>query len=101
MKAALDDMLHAPVRLQIGAFLLRADEAEFAVLRELAEVSDSVLSKHLSALSEAGYVSLRKAAREGRQRTWVAFTANGRNAFRGHLKALQAMMTAAEAQSND
>jgi len=34
--AALDDLLPAPVRLQIGAFLSRADEAEFALLRDLA-----------------------------------------------------------------
>ena len=53
------------------------------------DVADSVLSKHLSALSEAGYVSLRKAALDGRQRTWVRMSADGRAAFAGHVAALR------------
>ena len=55
---------------------------QFATLRDLVEVSDSVLSKHLSALKEAGYVDLRKAALDGRQRTWASLTRAGRQAFR-------------------
>ena len=44
--------------------------------------SDSVMSKHLAALSDAGYVALRKAASDGRQRTWARLTSSGRAAFR-------------------
>ena len=76
--AAIDPVLHAPARLQIAAVLARVDDVEFATLREIAEVSDSVLSKHLSALSEAGYVKLSKARQVGRPRTWAAFTPTGR-----------------------
>ena len=93
----LDAVLHAPARLQIAALLARVQEAEFAAIRDIVEVSDSVLSKHLAALGEAGYVRLRKAALDGRQRTWASLTRSGRKAFEGHLAALQAMVAHAQA----
>ena len=93
---ALDPVIHPPARLTVAAALAAATEAEFAFLREAAGVSDSVLSKHLAALQEAGYVKLRKAAFEGRQRTWAALTARGRRAFAGHVAALQALAGAAQ-----
>ena len=96
MRAVLDEVLNAPVRLQICAILARADEAEFAVIRDIVEVSDSVLSKHLSTLSEVGYVMIKKAPRDGRQRTGATLTSKGRHAFRQHVRALQEMISAAD-----
>ena len=78
-----------PVRLQIGAVLAQAQDAEFAKLREITGVADSVLSKHLSALADAGFVKLSKAALDGRQRTWASFTRAGSKAFAAHVAALQ------------
>ena len=72
-----DAVIHAPGRLQICAMLSAADEAEFATLREALQVSDSVLSKHLKQLEEAGYVASRKAAAHGRPRTWLSLTGQG------------------------
>lgn len=86
---ALDMVLHPPARLQIAAVLANVSEAEFARLKDVTGVADSVLSKHLAALAEAGHISLRKAARDGRQRTWAALTASGRKAFAAHVAALQ------------
>lgn len=94
--AALDPLIHAPVRLQVLAVLGSVSEVEFATLRDTAGVSDSVLSKHLSALVEAGYVRLRKAAAAGRQRTWAQITREGRRSFTGHLAALQELARAGE-----
>lgn len=94
--ATLDAVLHAPTRLQIAAVLARVDDVEFATLREIAEVSDSVLSKHLSALGDAGYVKLTKAKQDGRQRTWAAFTPAGRKAFAAHMRALRELVERAE-----
>jgi DNA-binding MarR family transcriptional regulator len=96
-KLAFDPVIHAPARLQIMAVLAGVHDAEFAMLRETADVSDSVLSKHLAALSEAGYVKLRKAAQDGRQRTWASLTRAGRTAFAGHVAALKALAAMAEA----
>ena len=93
---AFDPILHPPTRLQIATVLANVDTAEFARLREITGVSDSVLSKHLSALVEADYVTLKKAALDGRQRTWVAFTRAGRRAFLAHTQALMALVRQAE-----
>ena len=82
-------VLHPPARLQIAAVVAIVSEAEFAKLREISGLADSVLSKHLAALAEAGYVKLRKAPRDGRQRTWISLTGAGRQAFAGHLAAWQ------------
>jgi DNA-binding MarR family transcriptional regulator len=83
-----DAVIHAPGRLQICAILSAADEAEFALLRESLGVSDSVLSKHLKQLEEAGYIRLRKQAHAGRQRTWLSLTEAGRAAFAAHVAEL-------------
>ena len=84
-----DVVIHAPGRLQICAILSSVDDAEFAMIRDAIKVSDSVLSKHLKQLEEAGYVKLAKAAENGRQRTWIALTSAGRKAFAAHVAELQ------------
>lgn len=90
-----DPVIHAPGRLQICAILSRA-EAEFAMIRDTINVSDSVLSKHLRLLEVSDYIALRKAAMDGRQRTWIKLTIEGRKAFTAHVAELQrlAAMTA-------
>lgn len=85
----LNTVIHAPSRLQICAFLTPLQEAEFQVLRDELEVSDSVLSKHLKVLEEAGYVKFRKGPVNGRQRMWASLTKSGREAFSGHVEELK------------
>ncbi len=97
MTAGLDPVIHAPVRLQIAALLSAVDDAEFATVRRAVGVSDSVLSKHLAQLSDVGYVKLRKASFGGRQRTWLSLTTEGRRAFMEHMRALEALISAAQA----
>ena len=87
-KSQLDTVIHAPNRLKICAFLTPLQEAEFQVLREELDVSDSVLSKHLKQLEMAGYVEFRKSAVNGRQRMWASLTKSGRSAFSGHVAEL-------------
>jgi DNA-binding MarR family transcriptional regulator len=99
--SGFDTILHPPARLQIAAVLAQAQEAEFALLKEITGASDSVMSKHLSALADAGYVSLRKAAADGRQRTWARLTSSGRTAFRQHVKTLEALAAAVASERSD
>ena len=87
-KAALNLHIHAPNRLAICAFLMPLEQAEFQVLRDELGVSDSVLSKHLKQLENAGYVSFRKSKVSGRQRMWTGLTKAGREAFSRHVMAL-------------
>lgn len=86
-----DAVLHPPARLQIAAVLAQAQQAEFALLKQVTGTSDSVMSKHLSALADAGYVTLSKAAADGRQRTWASLTSSGRKALRRHVEALETL----------
>ena len=92
----LDPVIHAPALLQIMAVLAGVQDGEFAMLRQAVQVSDSVLSKHLAQLADAGYLRLRKAAQGGRQRTWASLTGAGRQAFKAHVAALQALAAAAD-----
>lgn len=93
--SGFDAVLHPPARLQIASVLAQVQDAEFALLKKITGASDSVMSKHLAALSEAGYVTLRKAAADGRQRTWARLTSSGRAAFRRHVNALEALAATA------
>jgi DNA-binding MarR family transcriptional regulator len=88
MSPAFDPVIHAPGRLQICGILSAVEEAEFAMVRDAIAVSDSVLSKHLKQLEEAGYVKLRKQAHDGRQRTWIGLTPVGRRVFAAHVAEL-------------
>jgi DNA-binding MarR family transcriptional regulator len=83
-----DPVIHAPGRLQICAILAEVDQAEFAMVRDAVEVSDSVMSKHVKQLEEAGYVGVSKVAAGGRQRTWLKLTGPGRAAFKTHVAEL-------------
>ena len=65
------------------------EEAEFQVLRDEIGVSDSVLSKHIKQLTDAGYVKLRKHKLGGRQRTWARLTGDGRRVFASHIEELR------------
>jgi len=88
----LDPLIHPPTRLQLVTTLSAVSEAEFATLRDTLEVSDSVLSKHVATLESAGYVERRKGVHGGRRTTWLALTPRGRQALRGHVTALRALI---------
>jgi len=92
MAAAFDPVIHPPPRLQICARLAAVQTMDFATLREMLDVSESVLSKHIKVLEIATYVEVRKATSDGRQRTWLSLTGRGRRAFAAHAEALRALV---------
>ena len=89
MSAAFNDTIHAPNRLQICAFLHSVSQAEFGTIRDMLGVADSVTSKQLKVLEEAGYVLLTKPTGKGRVKTWAALTPAGTRAYQGHVAALR------------
>jgi DNA-binding MarR family transcriptional regulator len=88
---ALDEVIHAPVRFSVMATLASAEEAEFGFVRDGVQVSDSLLSKTVSALERAGYVEVRKGYVGKRPRTWLRLSRQGREAFGAHVAALRAI----------
>ena len=92
--SGIDPLIHPPARLQLMTMLTAVSEVEFVTLRESVGVSDSVLSKHVSALATAGYVKSRKGVVDGRRTTWVSITRAGERALRAHVAALRALIRA-------
>jgi DNA-binding MarR family transcriptional regulator len=96
LKAALDPLLVAPARLTLMTMLTAVSEAEFSTLRERLEVSDSVLSKHITTLATAHYLNSRKGMHLGRRTTWISLTGPGRKALRAHVAFLRDLIADVE-----
>lgn len=92
MIAQFDEVVHAPNRLRICAFLAASSSVEFSVLRDVLGVADSVLSKHLKVLQDAGYLTVSKPTGLGRVKTWVQLTPDGKRAYAGHVAALKSLL---------
>jgi DNA-binding MarR family transcriptional regulator len=84
-------LVHAPNRLRICAVLAAVSTAEFSTVREALGVADSVLSKHVAVLHDAGYVEVHKSTCASRVRTSLSLTSAGRAAYEGHIAALRAI----------
>ena len=89
-----DEIIHAPNRLRICALLATANSAEFGTIRDALGVADSVTSKQLKILADAGYVTISKPTGKGWVKTWVTMTSAGHKAYAGHLQVLQEMAAA-------
>ncbi len=92
----LNQVIHSPHRLRICSMLSAVGELEFAAVRDALDVADSVVSKHVGALADAGYVKIRKEPWEGRRRTWLSLTRAGRAALVHHIEALQEIIASAQ-----
>jgi len=84
-----DAVIHPSPRLQVCGLLAAVDDMDFGAVRDTVGVSDSVLSKHVKQLEEAGYVRVAKATRASRLRTSLSLTPAGRRAFDAHVAELR------------
>ena len=94
-----DELIHAPTRLSIVALLAASQWAEFTFVRDSLQMSDSALSKQISTLEEAGYVTVRKTGAGRSRRTHLQLSPRGRRAFSGHAAALQQIIADAAAHA--
>jgi DNA-binding MarR family transcriptional regulator len=90
-----DELIHAPTRLSIVALLAASQWADFTFIRDSLGMSDSALSKQISILEEAGYVTVRKTGAGRNRRTHIRLSSSGRRAFDDHAAALQQIITGA------
>lgn len=95
--AGFDELIHAPTRLSIVALLAASEWAEFTFVRDSLGMSDSALSKQISTLEDAGYVTARKTGAGRNRRTHLRLSPRGRRAFSGHAAALQQLIAGADA----
>jgi DNA-binding MarR family transcriptional regulator len=80
------------MRLRICAAIAETDAMDYSALNRLLGVSNSVLSKHLARLEDAGVVEIRKVSRPGHLWTRVGLTAAGREAYAAHIAALRTIV---------
>ena len=91
-----DELIHPSTRLSIVSLLAAADWADFGYIRDQLGLSDSALSKQLSTLEQADYVTVDRSVR---RRVRARLTTDGRAAFQGHVAALQAIVATANVPS--
>ncbi|GAA4894351.1 winged helix DNA-binding protein [Stackebrandtia albiflava] len=89
----LDEVIHTPIRLSIMAALADGDRIHFGLLRDHLQVSDSLLSKHLTTLETHDYLTIDKGYLGKRPRTWLRITPTGLAAYRRYRHTLQQILT--------
>jgi DNA-binding MarR family transcriptional regulator len=95
-----DEIIHPSTRLSIVAILASTDWAEFSFVRDRLSMSDSALSKQFTTLEDAGYIRIERTLSNHRRRVRVALTDAGRQAFAGHVAALQAVIANAQSPAS-
>ena len=88
----LDPVIHVPKRLAAMAILANAPSVSFRFLRDELQISESDLSKQMSTLETAGYVTLAKNGHGRGASTTYAMTKEGRRAYQDHCAALRKLM---------
>jgi DNA-binding transcriptional ArsR family regulator len=86
----LERAIHEKARLGIMTSLMtRPEGLSFNELKELCDLTDGNLNRHLEVLSEAGLITIRKEEGSGRGRTLCKITATGRTRFKEYLEELE------------
>ena len=88
----LDKVLEHRVRLQIMSVLITNDGFEFNSLKEMLGITDGNLASHIKALEREKYLSVSKSFVDRKPNTKYKITERGRNAFKRHLDALEAVV---------
>lgn len=72
--------------------LSQAQAIEFGEVLDRTALSKSALSKHLSQLAEAGYITDAAIVRDGSSRQLLSLTQAGRTAYANHKAALRGII---------
>jgi DNA-binding MarR family transcriptional regulator len=91
----LDPAIHQPARLGILTAACEVKRIDFVSLRDLLDLTDGNLSRHLATLEGAGYIKIDKTFESRRPRTWIAATRAGRSALEREIAALREIVDAA------
>jgi len=85
----LDPAIHQPVRLGILTAACESKRIDFVSLRNLLDLTDGNLSRHLATLERAGFIKVEKTFENRKPRTWISATRAGRSAFQAEIEALR------------
>jgi DNA-binding transcriptional ArsR family regulator len=96
--SGLDRVIHEKARLGIMTSLVAQPRGlAFTDLKELCDLTDGNLNRHLEVLREAGLVEIRKEQGRGRARTFCHMTGAGRVRFLEYLAELERVVAEAAA----
>lgn len=86
----LDRVLHEKARLgMLSSLMANPQGLVFAELKELCNLTDGNLSRHLQVLQEAGLVEIWKGTQGKRPQTLVRMTEQGRERFMMYINVLE------------
>ena len=88
----LDKVLEHRIRLQIMSILVANDGYEFNALKDILTISDGNLASNIKALEREKYITVSKSFIDRKPNTKYKITERGRNAFKKHLDALEAVL---------
>ncbi|RLP97447.1 transcriptional regulator [Micromonospora sp. CV4] len=88
----LDPIIHVPKRLAAMAVLANAPSVSFRFLKDHLQLSESDLSKQMSTLEAAGYVSSTKVGRGRGGSTTYRMTQAGQRAYEQHCATLRILI---------
>ncbi|MDQ3279347.1 MAG: transcriptional regulator [Bacteroidota bacterium] len=77
------------IRLGIMSVLAVNDMLDFNALKEYLDVTDGNLASHIKALEKEGFIGVNKTFVGKKPNTTYFMTAEGKQAFNDHLKALE------------
>jgi len=94
---ALEKIFHEPNRLSIMSALCAPEKGlTFKELRDLCDLTDGNLNRHLKVLDEAGAVSISKSFVKNKPQTTVKISKKGLKRFQEYLAALQQVLSVAQ-----
>ena len=88
----LDKVLEHRIRLQIMSILVANDGYEFNALKDILSISDGNLASNIKALEREKYITVSKSFIDRKPNTKYKISERGRNAFKKHLDALEAVL---------
>jgi len=84
----LDQVIHAPARLNIMTNLYVVESADYIFLRNLTGLTWGNLSAHAAKLAEAGYLEIEKSIVNKKTHTVAKLTKKGRQAFEEYRQSM-------------
>lgn len=96
----LDRVFHEKARLGIMTTMIGSpDGMNFNDLKELCDLTDGNLNRHLKVLVDTGILSVKKTGQGRNTNSLYRITAKGRRAFERYLGALETILNAAKGTS--
>lgn len=89
---ALSDVVHPRARLGILTVLAETETATFGYLKQVLELTDGNLGRHIEILATEHLVTVTKGYEGRRPRTWVSITPEGYDALAREIAALKRLV---------